>query len=133
MFDFQVASRHEGNQPDLNDKGLVTQDRKTKKDAYYFYQANWSDRPMVHIASQQMTPRRQATTQIEVFSNCAKVELIVNGKQMEPVLPDNVRVFRWTNVTLQPGRNEIKATVSSGQGTVTDSCEWVLNPAPSAP
>ena len=49
MFDFQVAKRNEGGQPHINDKGLVTQDRKTKKDSYYFYQANWTDKPMVHI------------------------------------------------------------------------------------
>jgi len=133
MFDFQVAARHEGSLPNRNDKGLVTQDRKIKKDAYFFYQANWSDRPMVHIASHRLTPRRQATTSIEVFSNCAKVELLVNGQPLAPVSPDNVRVFRWPNVTLQPGRNSLKATaISSGQ-TVTDVCEWVLEPGQTSP
>lgn len=132
MFDFQVAGRHEGSEPHLNDKGLVTQDRKTKKDAYYFYQANWTDKPMVHIASHGMTPRRLAETGVEVFSNCDKVELTVNGKLLGAVAPDNVRVFRWPNVTLQPGPNEVEAVASSGQGELTDRCEWVLDPA-SAP
>ncbi|MGA3171396.1 MAG: glycoside hydrolase family 2 TIM barrel-domain containing protein [Chthoniobacteraceae bacterium] len=128
MFDFQSASRHEGGQPHLNDKGLVTEDRKTKKDAYYFYQANWSDEPMIHIASSRMTPRRLAVTDIEVFSNCDRVELIVNGKSLGAAPPDNVKVFRWGNVTLQPGRNEIKAIASSGGRELDDSCEWVLEP-----
>ncbi len=132
MFDFQVASRHEGSQPSLNDKGLVTQDRKTKKDVYFFYQANWSDKPMVHIASNRMTPRREARTGVEVFSNCDKVELSVNGKLLDPVFPDSVKVFRWPNVMLQPGKNEIKATGISSQGELTDLCDWVLDPA-SAP
>jgi beta-galactosidase len=133
MFDFQVASRHEGSQPHLNDKGLVTQDRKTKKDSYYFYQANWSDTPMVHIASQRMTPRQQAVTGVEVFSNCGKVELTVNGKPLGAVAPDGVKVFRWPNVTLQPGRNAITATASSDRGELVDSCEWVLEPAAATP
>ncbi len=127
MFDFQVAARHEGNLPDLNDKGLVTQDRKTKKDAYFFYQANWADKPMVHIASSTMTPRRQATTQVEVFSNCDKVELSVNGTPQTEVSPNAVKVFRWPSVTLQPGKNVILATATSSQGTVTDTCEWVVD------
>jgi beta-galactosidase len=129
MFDFQVGSRHEGSQPHLNDKGLVTEDRKTKKDAYYFYQANWADKPMVHIASKGMTPRRLGVTGVEVFSNCDKVELTVNGISLGSVSADNVKVFRWPNVTLQLGRNRIKAIASSGQGQLTDSCEWVLDPA----
>jgi beta-galactosidase len=124
-----VAGRHEGSQPHLNDKGLVTQDRKTKKDAYYVYQANWTGKPMVHIASSRMTPRRLAVTGVEVFSNCDKVELIVNGKSLGIVAPDNIKVFRWQNVTLRPGRNAVEAVASSPQGNVTDKCEWVLDPA----
>ena len=58
MFDFPSARRHEGGFVGINDKGLVTEDRKTKKDAYFFYQANWTGKPMVHIASSRMTPRR---------------------------------------------------------------------------
>ena len=127
MFDFQVAARHEGGQPDLNDKGLVTQDRKTKKDAYFFYQANWTDKPMVHIASKGMTPRQQATTQVEVFSNCDKVDLSINGTAQAPVTADNVKVFRWPSVTLQAGKNVILATATSGKGMATDTCEWVVD------
>jgi len=132
MFDFQVASRHEGSLPDLNDKGLVTQDRKTPKDAYFFYQANWTDKPMVYIASRRMTPRRQSTTEVKVFSNCDKVELSVNGKSLGTVAPNDVKTFRWAAVTLQPGKNEIQATGFSSQGNVTDGCEWTLENAPVA-
>jgi beta-galactosidase len=133
MFDFPSARRHEGGYVGINDKGLVTEDRTTKKDAYFFYQANWTDKPMVYIASRRMTSRRQATTQIEVFSNCDKVALSVNGTPLDPVTPDNVKVFRWPSVTLQTGKNEIKATATSSQGEVTDSCEWVVDPNAAAP
>ena len=128
MFDFQSSRRHEGGFIGVNDKGLVTEDRKIKKDAYFFYQANWTDKPMVRIASSRLTPRRQATTQIEVFSNCDKVELSVNGQALPSVSPDNVKVFRWSNVTLQSGPNNIVAKATSAQGTVTDSCQWVVDP-----
>ena len=128
MFDFQSARRHEGGLVGVNDKGLVTEDRKIKKDAYFFYQANWSDKLMVHIASSRLTPRREPVTQIEVFSNCDHVELSVNGKQLSSVSPDKVRVFRWSNVPLQLGTNEIVAAVRSAQGALTDSCRWVVNP-----
>ena len=133
MFDFPSARRHEGGFVGINDKGLVTEDRKTKKDAYFFYQANWTDKPMVHLASKRMTPRREAVTQIEVFSNCEKVELSVNGRPLGPVTPDHVRVFRWPRVTLRPGKNEVRATAASSQGEVTDRCEWVVDPAAAAP
>jgi beta-galactosidase len=129
MFDFQSARRHEGGFAGVNDKGLVTEDRKIKKDAYFFYQANWTDKPMVHIASSRLTPRRQAITPIEVFSNCDKVALSVNGSPLQPASPDNVRVFRWPAVTLQPGKNEIKAIATTSQGELTDSCEWVVDPS----
>ena len=90
---------------------------------------------MVHIASSRMTPRGQAVTQVEVFSNCDKVDLTVNGRALDPVSPDNVRVFRWPSVTLQTGKNEIKATAASNQGEIADSCAWVLDPSavPSTP
>jgi beta-galactosidase len=129
MFDFQSARRHEGGFVGVNDKGLVTEDRKIKKDAYFFYQANWTDKPMVHIASSRLTPRRQTITPIEVFSNCNNVALSVNGSPLQPVSPDNVRVFRWPAVTLQPGKNEIKALATTSQGELTDSCEWVVDPS----
>jgi beta-galactosidase len=129
MFDFQVAGRNEGGQPHLNDKGMVTQDRNTKKDSYFFYQANWTDKPMVHIASSRMTPRRLVQTGVEVFSNCGQVELTLNGKSLGTVQPDKVKVFRWPNVRLQSGANDVEAVATSGGNKVTDSCRWVLDPA----
>lgn len=129
MFDFQSSSRHEGSQPRLNDKGMVTEDRKTKKDAYYFYQANWSNTPMVRIASHGMTPRRLSTTDVEVFSNLGKVELFVNGRSVGATSPDTVNVFRWQNVALQSGANDIKAVATGANGSLTDTCQWDLDPA----
>jgi beta-galactosidase len=135
MFDFQSSVRHEGSLAHVNDKGLVTEDRKTKKDAYYFYQSNWSNVPMVRIASHGMTPRRLGTTNVEVFSNCTSVELFVNGRSLGTASPDKVNVFRWQNVALQSGPNEIKAVATNAGQSITDTCNWDLDPsrAPAPP
>ena len=132
MFDFAVASRNEGDQPALNDKGMVTEDRQIKKDVFYFYKANWSQEPMVYIASRRMTPRHQAKTEIKIYSNCDQVELRVNGKALDKVSKDKVNRFVWANVELQPGKNLISAKGEIGGKTVADQCEWVLENAPVA-
>lgn len=129
MFDFATSARNEGSQPYLNDKGLVTQDRQIKKDSYYFYQANWTDQPMVRLASSRMTPRKLATTEVQAFSNCDKVELIVNDTSRGTVTPDRIKVCKWEKVTLKPGSNKIKVTASTSQGSVTDTCTWILDPS----
>ena len=130
MFDFAVNGRDEGNIRYLNNKGLVTHDRRFRKDAFYFYQANWSTEPMVHLTSQRATPRTQATTDIKVFSNCPEVELRVNGKVIGQAKPDTNATVIWPAVTLQPGENRLAVT---GRGTtgpaVTDAWVWVLSPA----
>lgn len=131
MFDFASDARNEGGTPGINDKGLVTHDRRIKKDAFYFYQANWSDQPMVHIASRRLTPRHEPVTTIAIFSNCSEVTLRVNGKSLAPVQPDDVHVFRWPNVTLQPGVNHIEAAATREGQHVTDACTWELVPAAS--
>lgn len=126
MFDFAVDWRDEGGQPGLNDKGMVTQDRKLKKDVYYFYQANWSKKPVVYIAERRLTPRKLTKTGVKVYSNCGEVELMVNGKSLGKAKPDAIRVFRWEDVALQPGRNQIAAIGSAGDQQCGDKCEWIL-------
>ncbi len=126
MFDMPSANRNEGGQPGLNDKGLVTEDRKIKKDAYYFYKANWNPEPMVYIASRRSTPRKLATTAVEVFSNCGAVELKVNGQSVGTARPDDINVARWENVHLRPGTNRIEAAGFFGKQQIGDACEWVL-------
>jgi len=79
MFDFASSSRNEGDTPGRNDKGLVTYDRQTRKDAFYFYKANWTSAPFVYIASRRFTPRTQATTPIKVYANLDTVEITLTG------------------------------------------------------
>jgi beta-galactosidase len=134
MFDFAAANRHEGSMPNLNTKGLVTHDRKVKKDAYFFYQANWTTQPMVYIASRRSVTRTQPTTEIKVYSNCDAVELKVNGQSIGSAKPNSVDVFRWADVQLKTGPNLIEVTGHSSASTVSDSCRWILQPiSPAAP
>jgi len=130
MFDFASTQKNEGGTVGINDKGMVTQDRAVKKDVYFFYQANWSEEPMIYITSRRMTPRKHPTTEIKIYSNLPSVQLKVNGLEIPAVQPDKVHVFRWENVTLQPGDNQIEAIGTTRGKTLSDHCTWVLQAAP---
>ena len=80
LFDFAVGSRNEGDTPGINDKGLVTRDRKTKKDAFYFYKCVWNPENEIHIMSSRWEKRDTKDIAITVFSNAEKVELYQNNK-----------------------------------------------------
>jgi len=128
MFDFAVTTRHEGSQPGLNDKGLVTRDRKTKKDAFYFYKSNWSDEPMIYLTSRRFTERTNAVTDVKIYSNAKNPELFINqASQGKPDSGTN-GVFIWKNVTLTPGENKIAVTAMANGRIVTDECVWKLSP-----
>lgn len=126
MFDSATDMRNEGDQPGVNDKGLVTRDRSVKKDAFYFYKANWNADPMVYIADRRHTQRTKAQTEVKVYSNASEVELIVNGKSLGKVAPDRVRIARWPSVDLKAGENKIEAVANVDGKKLTDSCVWVL-------
>lgn len=128
MFDFGAAHRTEGDRDGINDKGLVSHDRKTRKDAFFFYKANWNDEPMVYIAGRRETQRTRQTTTVRVFSNCREVTLRVNGRVVGRVSPDSVSVCTFENVALQPGDNVIEAQGKGRNGTLTDTCRWTLKP-----
>lgn len=124
MFDFASDGRDEGDHPGRNDKGLVTFDRKTRKDAFYFYQANWSAEPVLHITSRRFVERTEASTTVKVYSNASEVELFLNGRSLGRQRSDD-RIFRWPNVTLVNGENKIRATAGT---TLSDECGWRLTP-----
>lgn len=125
MFDFASAGRHEGDAMGINDKGLVTYDRRTRKDAFYFYQAQWSRQPMVYITSRRHTPRTEALTDIKLYTNCPVVSLTVNGREVL-LEQGELGIAIARNVTLQPGDNLITATAQRDGTTVTDQCTWTL-------
>ena len=82
MFDFGADARCEGGEDGQNHKGLVTFDRKYKKDAFYAYKAWLSDEPFVHICGKRYVDRVEPETKVTVYSNLPEVELFVNGKSL---------------------------------------------------
>ena len=84
IFDFAADGRDEGGKHGENQKGLVTFDRQTKKDAFYLYKAHWNKRePFVHIAGGRYVDRPEPVTEIKVYSNQTEVTLSVDGKPFE--------------------------------------------------
>jgi beta-galactosidase len=126
MFDFTVPARHEGGVVGRNDKGLVAYDRKTRKDAFYFYKANWSDEPVLYIASRRFVERTNAVTDVKIYSNAKNVELFVNGKSQSSHVSDGNCIFVWKNVGLSPGENKIEARARRDGQLLSDNAEWTL-------
>ena len=125
MFDFS-SRRKEGDGTDINDKGLVTFDRKVRKDAFFYYKAQWSEAPVLHITSRRFVERTDAVTQIKVYSNADRVALSLNGK---PLGDANCidRICRIDKVRLAPGINVVDAAARFPSGTIRDRVEWRLN------
>ena len=82
MFDFAADARAEGGENGMNHKGLVTFDRKYKKDSFYAYKAWLSSEPVLHICSKRYVDRVEDKTSVTVYSNLEEVELFVNGESM---------------------------------------------------
>ncbi len=112
-----------------NDKGLVTYDRQTKKDAFYFYKANWTADPMVYITSRRFTERTNAVTDVKVYSNTGEVELLLNGVSQGKHTDGINCVFIWKDVSLKPGENRVEAHATKNGANVSDDCAWTLRTA----
>ena len=124
--DFQSYMRKEGELDGINDKGLLTYDRKTKKDAFFFYKANWNPEPMLYITSRRYTERTEPSTDIKVYSNLKEVTLYVNDKKVGKMKPDPLKRIIWKDVKLSPGKNMIRIEGKNGKQNLTDKCEWTL-------
>lgn len=94
MFDFAADARDQGGEPGMNHKGMITFDRKIKKDSFYLYQAWWSKDPMVHICSKRYENRTEKVTTVKVYSNCEDVKLYANGQEICGKRKDKVFTFR---------------------------------------
>ena len=130
MFDFGAAHRREGDRPGINDKGLVTFDRKYKKDAFYFYKANWNKTdPMVHLAEKRCDTRPTALQNFMAFTNLPEVELFVNGKSMGKQKTDRYAIVKWEQIELPLGKNTILVQ-STTKDKVSDTMTlWITDSA----
>lgn len=120
MFDFGSFLRNEGGTRGKNCKGLVTFDRKLKKDAFYYYKACWSEEPFVYVGGRRFVNRFGAATTVKVYSNQENIQLYVNGT-MVAQLHQNGPVFTFENVPLRLGKNTIRAV----SGTYSDEIQVV--------
>jgi len=123
MFDFGVDARSEGDHMGRNDKGMVTYDRKIRKDTFYWYQSLWRPEPLCYITSRRYNPRPAGPTYLKVYSNCDSVEVRVNGKSLGSKAPThNVVVFE--DVNLPEGPVTVEAVGTKGQLSHTDRVVW---------
>jgi len=124
--DFGSSIRNEGDKNGVNDKGLITYDRSIKKDAFYFYKANWNPQPMLYISSRRFIKRTNTVTDVKVFTNASTAELFINGKSVGSMKTDEQRTIVWKNVTLNSGENKIEVKAKFGKVQLTDTCVWEL-------
>jgi beta-galactosidase len=128
MFDFGSGIRNEGDLRGVNTKGLVTFDRQTRKDPFYFYKANWSTEPVTRIVGRRYVDRAYATTDVKVYSNAGTVQLSVNGAPAGALNASQcpLRTCVFEHIQLRQGRNVIVARGTHGTVTTVDEVAWTL-------
>lgn len=122
--DFGSSIRTEGYTTGINDKGLVTYDRAIKKDAFYFYKANWNPAPMIHIAGKRNTQRTALTKEVRVYTNMPEAELYINGKPAGKRKKDALNRIVWDNLSFTSGKNVIRVVTTYKKQLLDDQCEW---------
>jgi beta-galactosidase len=130
MFDFASTERAEGDLTDINEKGLVSYDRATRKDAFYFYRANWSGSPTLHLNGRRYMDRAYGVIDVTAYSNAGEAALQVNAKSVG-VTRCTGGICKWPAVRLDPGRNDVVATATIGGAKLSDSLEWTFTGSPS--
>ena len=126
MFDFAVPFRNEGDTPGLNDKGLVTYNRKTKKDVYFYYKAQWSDEPFIHLGSKRHVNRTEKSTPVRVYANQKKIFLWLNQEFIGEIPQVAPGCFQIDDISLAQGENHIRVGDSKECTGLIDECIWVL-------
>lgn len=121
MFDFAIDSRNEGSTPGMNDKGLVTYDRRLKKDAFYWYQANWSAAPVLYLTSRRFRARPAGRSELKAYSNAPRVELWLDGKSLG-VAESRDRIFRWP-ADLSVGEHRVVVRAGDLSDEIVFTCQ----------
>jgi beta-galactosidase len=126
MFDFASDSRREGDLTDINDKGLVSYDRRTRKDAFYFYRANWSGRPTLHLVGRRYVNKAYGVVDVKAYSNAEQARLWLNDRD-QGVAPCTGGICLWHSVHLMSGTNALSATADISGTVLTDSMRWTFS------
>jgi beta-galactosidase len=126
LFDFASDIRNEGDLTDINDKGLVSYDRQVRKDAYFFYRANWSGEPTLHLVGGRYVDRAYAVNDVKAYSNATAARLSLNGREVGEV-PCVDGICLWRAVLLSPGENEFTASARIGGHSIKDTLRWTMS------
>lgn len=129
LFDFASDAHSEADTPGRNSMGLVTYDRQTRKDAFYWYKANWSSQPVVYITARRYTRRTQPNVTIKVYSNLPTLQLLINGVSLGSQTSGN-KIFLWPGVVLANGNNVVQAIGTQNGVTTRDTVTWTLTSPP---
>jgi beta-galactosidase len=124
MFDFASDDRREGERAGINDKGLVTYDRRVYKDAWWWYRVSWNDAPAVYITARRHDRRSSPTAPVKVYANTDRAHLVVNGRDAgwRSVVG---HIALWPDVALGPGANRLVAEGEvTGSPAVVDEVTW---------
>ena len=124
-FDLASAGRHEGDRRGINDKGLVAYDRNVRKDAFWWYKANWSAEPVLYITSRRFTLRRHPEVGVKAYTNRGAAALFLNGAEIGVAEPKE-HILRW-KIRLREGENLLEVRSADG---LTDSVTWTFQRAP---
>lgn len=128
-FDFATPATAQGGVKARNMKGLVTFDRKTKKDPFYWYKANWSKEPVLYITQRRATERENELTPVTVYSNTGTPRLFVNGVEVSTFKMGTTPVhYIFENVKLTEGENVIEAKVDNKGKLLEDKIQWNYSP-----
>ena len=129
MFDFCTPMSAQGGVPARNMKGMVTFDRKTKKDVFYWYKANWSKEPVLYITGRRNMNRYRAVTPVTVYSNIGQPVLLVNGQEIKSAQQGTTNVhYIFENVNLVPGKNTLEVKVNRNGTVHQDQIVWYYSP-----
>ena len=127
-FDFCAPMWVRGGVPARNMKGLVTFDRKIKKDSYFWYKANWSKEPVLYLTQRRNWDREKKETSVTVYSNIGTPKVYLNGKELTGIREGYTPVhYIIDNITLDMGKNIVKTVVVKDGKTYEDEIEWVYN------
>lgn len=122
LFDFAADGRNEGGNNGVNQKGLVTMDRKMRKDAFYYYKAAWSKEPFVHLCGSRYIDRAEEVTEVKVYSNCHTMELYCDETLIGCQQGERIFVFQV------PLSGEHRITAVSGAYTDSITVRKVFSP-----
>lgn len=124
-FDFATPMSSQGRVEARNMKGLVTFDRKTKKDPFYWYKANWSKEPVLYITQRRVVNRGRQITPVTVYSNVGKPKLFVNGTEISTLTQGYTDIhYIFTDVKLSEGENTVEVQVIKDGRTYSDKITW---------